>query len=361
MNLKKSPQICLIPRMSGIGGMVSFQQKFTAGLAARGVKVSYELENKSYDAVLVVGGTRHLGSLWRARRQGIPIVQRLDGMNWLHRVRHRKNYLPTGVRHYMRAEYGNLILSVIRARLATRIVYQSEFTQKWWHRVHGLTAVDNTVIYNGVDLNTYNPQGPQARPADRYRVLLVEGSLMGGYEQGLEIAVRLVDTLADAHSRNNGLLIELMVVGRVSPELRKNTEIYLRKRERNNDVILNWVGQIPGHQIPEVNRTAHLLYSADINAACPNSVIEAFACGLPVVSFNTGALPELIKADSGIIVDYGGDPWKLEKPDVIGLSEAASEILDNQVRFRQAARRRAEDLYGLNKMVDAYLDFLMSP
>ena len=44
----------------------------------------------------------------------------------------------------------------------------------------------------------------------------------------------------------------------------------------------------------------------------PNSVIEALACGLPVVSFDTGALPELVTPGAGRVVAYGGDPWRLD-------------------------------------------------
>jgi glycosyltransferase involved in cell wall biosynthesis len=359
MNSKNALKICMVPKMSGVGGMVSFQQKFVNGLTARGVKVSYDLDDKRLDAVLVVGGTRNMLGLWRARRRGVPIVQRLDGMNWLHRIRSSRNYLPTGVRHYLRSEYGNLILAKIRANLATRIVYQSEFTRKWWHQVHGVSPVVNRVIYNGVDLDRYNPGGSETRPVDRYRILLVEGSLMGGYEQGMEIALRLVGRLAEAHSRNGDLLVELMVVGKASQELRKRSEKYLKQQQKEGLVFLNWAGQIPGDRIPAVDRGAHLLYSADVNAACPNSVIEALACGLPVVAFDTGSLPELVRKASGIIVAYGGNPWKLETPDISGLSTAAIEIVENQSRFRQAARQHAEDEFGLDKMVEEYLDFMV--
>ncbi len=69
---------------------------------------------------------------------------------------------------------------------------------------------------------------------------------------------------------------------------------------------------------PEIDRSAHMLFSADLNAACPNSVIEAMACGLPVAGFDTGALNELIVGDAGRLVPYGGDPWRLEKPDISG-------------------------------------------
>ena len=53
-------------------------------------------------------------------------MQRLDGINWLHRR------LPTGPRHFLRAEYGNRLLALLRARVVTHLVYQSEFVRGWW-------------------------------------------------------------------------------------------------------------------------------------------------------------------------------------------------------------------------------------
>jgi glycosyltransferase involved in cell wall biosynthesis len=88
-------------------------------------------------------------------------------------------------------------------------------------------------------------------------------------------------------------------------------------------------------------------------------VIEALACGLPVVSFDTGALSELVTGDAGRIVAYGGDPWRLDPPDVDGLARAASELLGDLPRFRLAARQRAEAAFGLDDMVQAYLDVLL--
>ncbi|HEY6074412.1 MAG TPA: hypothetical protein VIV15_13740, partial [Anaerolineales bacterium] len=90
-----------------------------------------------------------------------------------------------------------------------------------------------------------------------------------------------------------------------------------------------------------------------------NSVIEALACGLPVAGFAHGSLPELVAGDAGRLVPYGGDPWKLETPDIPALALAAAEILKDNDRFRRAARARAESLLGLDAMVDAYLKVLL--
>jgi glycosyltransferase involved in cell wall biosynthesis len=339
--------------------MVSFQHKLEAGLYQRGVQVCHDLKDTPYQAVLVIGGARDLPGLWRARRSGIPIVQRLDGMNWLHR-KVSSSWRAGRIRHFLRAEYGNLVLSTIRRKLANHLIYQSQFVLDWWERRYGPATGDKKVIYNGVDLSIYTPDGLEKPPQDRWRILMVEGSLMGGYEQGLIVGLQLLQQLYDAPG--NAQLakpVELMVVGRVPLELQQDWQNRIRSRYPSEQVRIAWAGLVERESIPAIDRSAHLLYSADINAACPNSVIEALACGLPVVSFDTGALPELVKGDAGRIAPYGGDPWKLEQPDVAALASAAGQVLGAQEHFRRQARRRAQECFGLNTMVDAYLEVLL--
>jgi glycosyltransferase involved in cell wall biosynthesis len=333
-------RICIIPKATNTGGVTSFQAKLTAGLAKRLIQTCSSLSDTPYDAVLLTGGVRDLPGLWQALRRGIRIVQRLDGINWLHRR------LRTGARHFLRAEYGNRLLALLRARFVSRVVYQSAFVQGWWREQFGQERVASSVIHNGVDLSVFTPEGPHSRPDGRFRLLLVEGSLQGGYETGLESALHLAGSLAERFP------LELAVAGSVTSQVQ--AEIQAR-----SSVSIHWAGLVPHAQIPELDRSAHLLYSSDLNAACPNSVIEALACGLPVAAFATGALPELVTGDSGRVVPYGGDPWKLEKPDISALAAAASEILQAQPRFRTSARARAELSFGLDTMVDAYLNVLL--
>ena len=340
--------------------MVSFQYKLADGLRARGIQVCQDLSDPPYQAVLVIGGTRDLAGLWRLRRQGIPVVQRLDGMNWLHRL---AGIRKDGWRHYLRAEYGNRLLALIRARLASRVVYQSEFARRWWERVHGALPVENRVIHNGVDLNSYSPTGISTPPTDCWRLLMVEGSLMGGYEQGLQAAVdlsvRLAALLSEPDCPIESRPVELLVAGRVSESVQRQWQWRLEQARGALPVSLSWAGLVPLDQIPQLDRSAHLLYSSDINPACPNSVIEALACGLPVIAFDTGALPEMLLGDCGRVVPYGGDPWKLEPPDVAALAQAALAVLAEQPRFRNEARLRAEAAFGLDQMVESYLDILL--
>ena len=334
------PRICIVPRVDGLAGVASFRLKFEDGLRARDVDVTHNIAEPS-DAILVLAGTRHLLPLWTARSRGQRIVQRLDGINWVHKKRN------TGSKHYLRAEYGNFILSFIRSHIATDIIYQSGFSRKWWEDWYGETPVPSTVTHNGVDLNVYTP-GEETPPNPPYKLLLVEGSLGGGYEMGLDNAIRLTEILQQKHN----MRVELMVVGKITDE--HKTHIASK-----TNISINWMGSVSRDRIPEIDRSAHLLFSADLNAACPNSVVEALACGLPVLSFDTGALRELVPGDSGRVVPYGGNPWNIDPPDVNSLANAAVYILHDQPRFRKSAREQAETNLGLDGMVDKYLEVLI--
>jgi glycosyltransferase involved in cell wall biosynthesis len=71
-------------------------------------------------------------------------------------------------------------------------------------------------------------------------------------------------------------------------------------------------------------------------------VAESFACGTPVVAFSRGAMPELITAETGILVEPGN---------VAALANAlvAARVLD-----RRACRSRAEKLWSLDLMTSRY-------
>ena len=340
-------RICIVPEVSGVGGMSSFRRKFEAGLAARGIGVTHDAREEC-DAILVIAGTKNILPLWQRRRRGTRIVQRLDGINWIHRKRN------TGLRHYLRAEYGNFILSLIRSRIASHVLYQSDFSHKWWDDWYGRTRAGFSVVRNGVDLHEYRPgtnatTGVVAIPKGRRcRLLIVEGSLGGGYDMGLENAVQLAETLAGKH----GFPMELMVVGKI-------TDQHKASIQARAHVPMLWAGVLAPQDVVAAMQSADLLFSADLHPACPNSLIEALACGLPVVAFDTGAVAELMSPDAGRVVPYGGDPWKIEPPDIAGLAEAGAEILRAPERFRAGAPAQAEAHLGLDSMTEGYLKALL--
>jgi glycosyltransferase involved in cell wall biosynthesis len=333
------PRICIVPRVEGTGGVTSFRLKFEDGVRARGVDLTHDLSAPA-EAVLVLAGTRHLLPLARARRRGVRIVQRLDGLNWVHRVRW------AGLRYTIRAMYGNANLRYIRSRLADHVIYQSQFIEHWWRDWYRPVTVPSSVILNGVDLTRYTPQGLHERPSNHYRLLVVEGSMAGVQNSGLVHAAQLASLLSKKFR------IELTIVGRVDAHTKNQLRDQTAFRIRYMDTISR-------EQIPWMMRSSHLLFSAEVNPPCPNSVVEALACGLPVIGFYTGALPELVQGDAGRLVPYGADQWRLQEPDIPMLAEVAVEVLQNQSPFRKAARERAELNFGVGKMVEEYLKVLL--
>jgi glycosyltransferase involved in cell wall biosynthesis len=330
-------RICITPFVQGTGGMASFRLKFEQGLKTRGIDVTYDLDS-NFDALLVIAGTRFLPSLQRVRRRGIRLVQRLDGINWVQRVRW------SGMKYTLRAEYGNFMLSLIRKRFADRVIYQSQFIRKWWEDWYGVADAPASVIVNGVDLDTYTPEGAHQRPADKFRMLLLEGSLARGLNSGLFHAVSVAEKLSAKYP------MEVVVAGTVDEATQRTLQ---------SKVPVKFLGTVPRENIPQLARSSHLMYCAEVNPPCPNSVIEALACGLPVIGFDSGALKELVTGDAGCIVPYGANPWKLETPDVNALAASAREVLEKQDQFRAAARRRAKSALGLDGMVESYIKVLL--
>jgi glycosyltransferase involved in cell wall biosynthesis len=268
----------------------------------------------------------------------------LDGINWVQRVKW------SGVKYTVRAEYGNFMLSLIRKRFADRVIYQSQFIRRWWEDWYGVADVPASVIVNGVDLQTYTPEGAHERPTDTFRMLLLEGSLARGLNSGLFHAVSVAEKLSAKYP------MEVVVAGTVDEATQKQINSVLSV---NSVVNIKFLGTVPRENIPQLARSSHLMYCAEVNPPCPNSVIEALACGLPVIGFDSGALKELVSDDAGCIVPYGANPWKLETPDVNALASSAGKVLEKQDQFRAAARRRAESALGLDAMVESYIKVLL--
>jgi glycosyltransferase involved in cell wall biosynthesis len=333
-------KICILPEHRGVGGPASFRERIIAGLTRDGYQTAANPLEPGVATILVIGGTRRLDRLWRARRRGVRIVQRLNGMNWVHRQ------TRTELRHYLRCEVNNWILATIRRNLADRIVYQSEFCAGWWNEVYGQAVRPSTVIHNGVNLQEYSPLPGINLPIDCILVLVVEGRFGGGYEVGLENAVRFSEELREKSGRS----VRLILAGDPGKSL---------PAKFSHLNWLDWNGVVARKDLPALYRSAHLLFSADIRASCPNSVIEALACGLPVVGYDTGSLRELVGSDAGAISAYGSNPDRLQGAIPGPLAESTLYLLAARDEFSRNARLRAEKLFDLDAMVREYLEVML--
>jgi hypothetical protein len=267
-------RLCLVSRIPGVAGPAGFQRRLADGLARRGIGVTDGLDDEPYGAVLVIGGTRQLSGLWRARRRGVAVLQRLNGMNWIHRRRR------TGLRHFARAEANNLVLQFIRRRVATHVVYQSEFARAWWDREHLPTPAPTSVVLNGVPLDVH-AGGPEAA-ADRIRLLVVEASL-GRLRHRSDLGARTRGQLRTFRRRSNGRCRRARNAG---PSGRCICAGHHLAGRRAAGLDRRSIARTPAVRLGR-------------HARVPQLGRRALACGLPVVSFDAARCPSWSPATPG--------------------------------------------------------------
>jgi len=89
--------------------------------------------------------------------------------------------------------------------------------------------------------------------------------------------------------------------------------------------------------------------------ALPTVLLEALACGLPVISTSVSGIPE--------IVDNNQDGILVEPNDAVALADALTRLLGSaelQAKFAVAGRAKAEDKFDLRKNVGRLLDVFRS-
>lgn len=339
---KQNSLIGIIPNVQGVGGPASFNEKLASGLNEHGIEITYDLTDPHLSVVLVIAGTKHLASLARCIKRGVPVIQRLDGMNWVHRRRF------TGFKHFFRSEINNFIVQRIRKKFADKLIYQSAFTRNWWNREYGEVRVPQATIYNGVDLQRYHPLQDKPVQDSILNAIVVEGHIKNGLELGLQNAIAALEVFTERTSNP----VRITIAGEVPVHIQ-------RKLMRGRKLEFFWTGIMPRDEISSRVSRSDLLFSTEPNPACPNAVIEALACGIPIAAFDSGAIKELVTDDCGIIAPYGADIWRLQLADV---EQMANLLIKNEGQLRQKgmnARKRAETHFGLESMIEKYMEVLL--
>jgi glycosyltransferase involved in cell wall biosynthesis len=87
---------------------------------------------------------------------------------------------------------------------------------------------------------------------------------------------------------------------------------------------------------------------------CPTVVIEALACGVPVVGSRSGGLPELVGGEAGVLLDVP-DSWEeIHVPAADVLAEGIVRVMEAPDRWRAAARQRAERRFTREAWLDRH-------
>jgi glycosyltransferase involved in cell wall biosynthesis len=302
-----------------------------AGGTAKFQRLARRFPNSSGDFnLLYLGSTslpRDLGPLLRlASRRRIPVVLNQDGVaypGWAGDATEELN------RRYRRA-----LLA------ADHVLFQSRFSKESSDRFLGEPESRWEILYNAVDVDHFTPAADA--PVDG-PVLLLGGDQTQAYR--LELALRTFARVLEVEPA-----ARLLVAGRlVSPMNSLLDELQVGDR-------VELVGRYAQRDAPELIRRAHLLLHTKVKDPCPSAVIEAMACGLPVVYPASGGTVELVGDEAGVGVPHTESWDRDEPPSPEALAEAVGQVLAAHSAYAAAARKRAVEQFSLEPWLDRHTE-----
>ena len=270
---------------------------------------------------------RDLGPLlWLARRRGIPVVVNQDGVaypGWAGEATHRIN-----------APMRRTLLA------ADHVLYQSEFARRSADSFLGEPRGSWEVLPNAVDVARFTPA--DVPPADG-PVLLLGGDQTQEYR--LELAL---STLAALVPRRPGA--QLLVTGRAVTAVEPLVE------EHGLTGRVRVLGEYAQRDAPAIFRQAHVLLHTKVNDPCPTLVLEAMACGLPVVYPGSGGTVELVGDEAGVGVPHPDGYDRDEPPPPEALADAVDRVLDGWATYAVAARARVVEWFALEPWLERHAE-----
>ena len=171
--------------------------------------------------------------------------------------------------------------------------------------------VDARIVPNMLDLNRFRFQPPEPGTVDAPH-LVVTRNLEPLYD--VETAVRAFQRVQQAYPG-----ARLTVAGSGPEETRLKTLV----AELGLADAVSFPGRLEAEQIAQLYQSADMMLNASRVDNSPNSLIEALACGLPVVTTDVGGIPYLVKdGESAMLVPPG-------QPEM--LADAAVDLLKDHL------------------------------
>lgn len=258
-----------------------------------------KLRTAGYAGMLVSWGYPDaVAGSWIARRLGIQYVVKVHGSDLNVQANHAIRRWQ--IRSALRRAAAVVAVSNALASKAVSIGADPD-------RVH--------VIYNGVDSELFTP-GPKGTA--RAELNLPESAPMVLFVGNLKVTKGCLD-----------LLEAFPEVLRLRPGARLffvgGGGIYKRIEERALSLgcanRVHCIGAVAHSSLQDWFRAADILCLPSHNEGVPNVVLEAMACGTPVVATDVGGIPEVVPLQAGILVAAGNRQ---------ALSSALVEATDRQ-------------------------------
>jgi glycosyltransferase involved in cell wall biosynthesis len=159
----------------------------------------------------------------------------------------------------------------------------------------GGTAEKITVLRNGVDLTLFHPEDREAARAKYHcgrHVLACVGNLIPS--KGHQRVIEALPTLPD---------VELLIAGR-GPNEQDFKELAMKLGVANR---VRFLGVLSQSELRWLYSAADALVLLSEREGWPNVLLEAMACGTPVIATRVGGIPEIVTVpEAGVLLDASG-------------------------------------------------------
>ena len=268
-----------------------------------------------------------------ARSRGIPVVLNQNGV-----------YYPAS--GGPRWQTLNRPLDSLR-RAADFIVYQTDFCKLACDTFLGPLATPYTIACNAVDTTVYTPSATPPS-LDTPTVVALWGA--GGRNRRTTVTVESFLALRRRMPTARLLLPGYHAESAQHRETRRMLDDVVMAAGQPLDCI-EYLPRYTGAEAPGIFQRAHVLLHTQPNDNCPHLVVEAMACGVPIVHQDNGGTPQMVTPLAGVAVPSATSWDTIDYPAPEAFAAGLEKVLRDWPAYHRHARARAVDFMSL----DAFL------
>jgi glycosyltransferase involved in cell wall biosynthesis len=252
-----------------------------------------------------------------AKKRGIPVIHNQNGYFYdaWYKNKWKSRNLEMSKQH----------------KIADYVFYQSKFCKKNSKKFLQFRDGPSEILYNSVDISKFKPNYLKKK-TDHIKILMT-GVYNDHLGYSIEYAIRAL------HLINKNINAHLFLAGHYSNFVKQR--IVSISAELNCENKIFFLKKYNQSEAPKIYNNHDIYFYFVQNASCSNAVIEAIACGLPVVYSNSGGTPEIVGRDGGIGISCIESWKKISNLSSKEISFAVEKILKKYNFYSRNARLKA--------------------
>lgn len=237
---------------------------------------------------------------------------------------------------------------------ADHVLYQSHFAKLGADRFLAPAKQGFDILHNAVDTRRFRSLA--ARPGLDGPVLLLAGS--HGVFYRVQAALRVL-----ALGRRRMPDARLILAGAMRWDTDTTRMQAMISREclslGLDEKSVEIRGPYSQDEAPFLYQQADVLVHTQSNDVCPTVVLEAMACGLPVVYSDSGGTGELVGKEAGIGVPDASNWEVIVPPDPQLMADAVAKVMEDRATFSDAARQRVVHGFSMDAWLKRHEDLFL--